>query len=213
MKVQHAVGNAAAINALPVTPGKIYFAKDTKKIFFDTADGRIEINSDVVAQVANLLAAITILNGDANVAGSVANIANAAAAREVARIVGSADENLDTLEEIAAWISSDEGGNAAAALATRIGNVETTLNGMSNHGERIASIENTVENAMATQTWVSTNYESKESLTTALANYVQSNTLESYATTAALAALEARIAALEPEPSSNPEENSEPQEP
>jgi len=204
MKVQHAVGNAAAIAALPVTPGKIYFSKDTKKIFFDTADGRIEINSDVVAQVANLLAAVNVLNGDANVAGSVANVANAAAARKVAEIVGDADENLDTLEEIATWISSDEGGKAAAALASRVETVENTLQGMSDHGSRISGLESSMQ-LVVTNSQLA-NYALKTdlndlvtntALTTALADYVQNAALATYATKAALDALDTRVTALE----------------
>ena len=35
------MGNQAAINACPLTPGCIYFAKDTRKIYLDVADGRI----------------------------------------------------------------------------------------------------------------------------------------------------------------------------
>ena len=67
-------------------------------------------------------AAIAILNGDADTSGSVLAIAKAeaesAAKNEVATLVGAAPEALDTLEEIAAWISDDVTGTTA--LVTRV---------------------------------------------------------------------------------------------
>lgn len=52
----------------------------------------------LVKQVADNKAAIETLNGDKNVAGSVAH--------QIAQIVAGADESLDTLKEIADWITT-----------------------------------------------------------------------------------------------------------
>lgn len=65
--------------------------------------------------IADNVAAIAILNGDAATAGSVANTANAAAAAKVAEIVANADADFDTLKEIADWILNDTTGAADMA--------------------------------------------------------------------------------------------------
>ena len=54
--------------------------------------------SGLVKQVADNKAAIETLNGDKNVAGSVAH--------QIAEIVAGADESFDTLKEIADWITT-----------------------------------------------------------------------------------------------------------
>lgn len=59
--------------------------------------------------------AITTLNGDASVEGSVANTATSVAAAEVAKIVAGADASFDTLKEIADWIANDTTGSAEMA--------------------------------------------------------------------------------------------------
>lgn len=48
---------------------------------------------------------------------------------EIAKVVGSAPEAFDTLEEIANWIEDDQTG--AAALATKVGNLEDSIKGQS----------------------------------------------------------------------------------
>lgn len=65
--------------------------------------------------IADNVAALAILNGDAATTGSVANTANAAAAAKVAEIVANADANFDTLKEIADWILNDTTGAADMA--------------------------------------------------------------------------------------------------
>lgn len=55
-------------------------------------------NKGLVKQVADNKAAIETLNGDKNVAGSVAH--------QIAEIVAGADESFDTLKEIADWITT-----------------------------------------------------------------------------------------------------------
>ncbi len=74
--------------------------------------GLIGDNTDAIA---DNVAALAILNGDAATAGSVANTANAAAAAKVAEIVANADANFDTLKEIADWILNDTTGAADMA--------------------------------------------------------------------------------------------------
>lgn len=72
-----------------------------------------QIKSDIKANAD----AIAVLNSDADTEGSVLNVAKAeaesAAKAEVSILVGSAPEALDTLEEIAKWISNDNSGTTA----------------------------------------------------------------------------------------------------
>jgi hypothetical protein len=76
--------------------------------------------------------AIALLNNTADVAGSVAHTANAAAAAKVAEIVAGADTNFDTLKEIADWILNDTTGaadmaNDIAALEAKMVGVDSTV--------------------------------------------------------------------------------------
>ena len=70
---------------------------------------------DNASAIADNVAALAILNGDAATVGSIANTANAAAAAKVAEIVAGADANFDTLKEIADWILNDTTGAADMA--------------------------------------------------------------------------------------------------
>lgn len=72
--------------------------------------------------------AITVLNGEADVVGSVKNTANAAAAAKVAEIVANADADFDTLKEIADWILNDTTG--AANMANDIKALEDKMVGI-----------------------------------------------------------------------------------
>jgi hypothetical protein len=81
---------------------------------YDDSEVRGLIAGNKAAHEANA-AAIATLNGAADVAGSVANTANAAAAAKVAEIVAGADANFDTLKEIADWILNDTTGAADMA--------------------------------------------------------------------------------------------------
>ena len=81
---------------------------------YDDTELRGLIGNNKAAHEANA-AAIAVLNGDAETAGSVANTANAAAAAKVAEIVANADANFDTLKEIADWILNDTTGAADMA--------------------------------------------------------------------------------------------------
>ena len=81
---------------------------------YDDSELRSLIGDNKTAHEANA-AAIKVLNGAADVAGSVANTANAAAAAKVAEIVANADADFDTLKEIADWILNDTTGAADMA--------------------------------------------------------------------------------------------------
>ena len=94
---------------------------------YDDSEVRGLIADNKAAHEANA-AAIGVLNGAADIAGSVANTANAAAAAKVAEIVANADANFDTLKEIADWILNDTTGaadmaNDIAALQGLVGDV------------------------------------------------------------------------------------------
>lgn len=91
------------------------------------ANNTTAINENKTAHETNA-AAIAVLNGEADVVGSVKNTANAAAAAEVAKIVANADADFDTLKEIADWILNDTTG--AADMANDIKALEEKLTGI-----------------------------------------------------------------------------------
>ena len=131
------VNDAAAQNAsdIGVLQGKVealekgtYDDTAVKALIATNAEG---IATNKAAHEANA-AAIAILNGDAEIAGSVANTANAAAAAEVAKIVANADADFDTLKEIADWILNDTTGaadmaNDIKALQDQMVGVDSTV--------------------------------------------------------------------------------------
>lgn len=103
----------------------------------DTAiKGLIQGNTDAIA----------VLNGGADVAGSVIAIANAQAKAEVAAIVGAAPEAMNTLEEVANWIENDETG--AAAMAKRITANETAIAAINNTETGILATANAYADAL-----------------------------------------------------------------
>jgi ribosome-binding protein aMBF1 (putative translation factor) len=81
---------------------------------YDDTELRGLIGDNKAAHEANA-AAIEVLNGAADVVGSVANTANTVAAAKVAEIVANADADFDTLKEIADWILNDTTGAADMA--------------------------------------------------------------------------------------------------
>lgn len=98
---------------------------------YDDTEIRGLITANDTAIKANA-AAITTLNGGAEVVGSVANTANAAAAAKVAEIVAGADADFDTLKEIADWILNDTTGavdmaNDIKALEDKMVGVDSTV--------------------------------------------------------------------------------------
>ena len=94
---------------------------------YDDSEVRGLIADNKAAHEANA-AAIAVLNGNADTAGSVANTANAAAAAKVAEIVAGANADFDTLKEIADWILNDTTG--AADMANDIQALEAKMEGI-----------------------------------------------------------------------------------
>ena len=74
--------------------------------------GLISANASAIEANGN---AITLLNGDAETVGSVANTASTVAATKIAEIVAGANADFDTLKEIADWIMNDTTGAADMA--------------------------------------------------------------------------------------------------
>ena len=101
---------------------------------YDDSEVRSLIATNTESIAANRAAheanagAIAVLNGGAEKVGSVASIANAAAAAKVAEIVAGADANFDTLKEIADWILNDTTG--AANMANDIASLEAKMAGV-----------------------------------------------------------------------------------
>ena len=110
---------------------------------YDDSELRGLIADNKTAHEANA-AAITTLNGGAEVVGSVTNTANAAAAAKVAEIVAGANADFDTLKEIADWILNDTTGaadmaNDIAALQGQMAGIESTV---------VAAIASAIEAAL-----------------------------------------------------------------
>lgn len=147
------------------------------------------IGQNKAAHEANA-AAIAILNGGAEDAGSVANTAATAAALEVAKVVADADADFDTLKEIADWIMSDTTG--AAGMAADIDALQAQL----------AGVEETVVKSIAAAIDAALKVEGAEkyalaSELTALAGRVETLEKAGYQNAEQVsAAIEAAIAAL-----------------
>jgi hypothetical protein len=119
---------AAQAERLATAEGKIDALE--KGTYDDTAVREL-ITANDTAIKANA-AAITTLNSGADVVGSVANTANAAAAAKVAEIVAGANADFDTLKEIADWILNDTTGaadmaNDIKALEDKMVGIESTV--------------------------------------------------------------------------------------
>lgn len=98
-------------------------------------DQKVKVNTD----------AITRLNGDANVEGSVKNIA----AAEAAKIVDG-EESYNTLKKVAQWISTDN--TQSATLITDVSKLKTEVEGSaSDNGQTTGGLINDV-NALKTLT-------------------------------------------------------------
>lgn len=96
----------------------------------------ISTNAEAIADNVEAIAAnadaIALLNGEADVVGSVKHTATEIAATKVAEIVANADADFDTLKEIADWILNDTTGaadmaNDIKALQDMMIGVETTV--------------------------------------------------------------------------------------
>ena len=127
-----AVANAAALEA---QAGKIQTMEGQIAALeagtYDDTAVRALITANDTAIKTNA-AAIEVLNGDANTAGSIANTATSIAAAKVAEIVANADADFDTLKEIADWILNDTTGaadmaNDIAALQAQMVGIDETV--------------------------------------------------------------------------------------
>ena len=119
---------AAQAERLATAEGKI---DALEKGTYDDTAVRGLIADNKAAHEANA-AAIATLNSGAEVAGSVAHTANAAAAAKVAEIVAGANADFDTLKEIADWILNDTTGaadmaNDIAALQELVGETSVAI--------------------------------------------------------------------------------------
>lgn len=81
-------------------------------------DQKVKVNTDAIA----------ILNSDANVEGSVKNIA----AAEAAKVVDGAEESFNTLKEVAQWIANDN--TQSATLMTDVSKLKTEVEGTAVEG-------------------------------------------------------------------------------
>ena len=151
---------------------------------YDDTELRGLIADNKTAHEANA-AAIEVLNGAADVVGSVANTANAAAAAKVAEIVANADADFDTLKEIADWILNDTTG--AADMANDI----ATLQGLVGDVAVAAQIANAIAAEGLDKYALAADL-------TALANRVKALEDAGYQNAEAVAAaIDAKIAALD----------------
>lgn len=81
-------------------------------------DQKVKVNTDAIAK----------LNGDANVEGSVRNIA----AGEAAKVVDGAEESYNTLKKVAQWIATDN--TQSATLMTDVSKLKTEVEGTAVEG-------------------------------------------------------------------------------
>lgn len=151
-------------------------------------DAKVQVNSEDITKMKGQIAAleagtyddsevrelisananaITILNGEESVNGSVKKTAADAAALKVAEVVAGADADFDTLKEIADWIKSDTTG--AAGMANDIVSLKTLVG----------------DEEVATQ------------ISTALNNALKVEGVDKYALATSLTALTTRVKALE----------------
>ena len=127
-----AAANAAA---LEVQAGKIQTMEGQIAALEAGTYDDSEVRGLIGTNATNIQAnadAIALLNNTADVAGSVAHTANAAAAAKVAEIVAGADADFDTLKEIADWILNDTTGaadmaNDIKALQDQLVGIEDTV--------------------------------------------------------------------------------------
>ena len=113
-------GLKAQISTIETTIGKVV---ENITIVEMIADAKSEATYDdtvIKASIKTNADAIAILNGDVETAGSVKAEAKAAADIAVAAVVDSAPEAMNTLKEVADWISASDSASSAADLVTRV---------------------------------------------------------------------------------------------
>ena len=157
--------NAALMGVLPegtaATTIVEYVNKKTEGIATSGALAELQ------AQVAEHESSLAVLEGDVETAGSVANLAKAAAVAEVAKVVAGADASFDTLKEIGDWIVNDTTG--AASMANDISALKTLVG----------------DESVATQ------------IATAITGALKVDGVDKYALASDLTALAVRVKALE----------------
>ena len=163
-KIDAEVANAPVREAQVLSEAKSYVTAEIGKLNVGQY-ATLSYVETVASKVDSTEAAITILNGEASVEGSVKKqVADA-----IAGVVASAPENLDTLKEIADFIAGN--GGEAASLVNRISAVETAIDNEVNIDapareaqvlseaksyviEKIAEIPKVDLTGYATETWV-----------------------------------------------------------
>lgn len=163
-KINAEVANAPVREAKVLSDAKSYVTEEIDKLNVGQY-ATLSYVQTVASKVDLTEAAITILNGEATVEGSVKKqVADA-----IAGVVASAPANLDTLKEIADYIAGE--GGEAASLVNRISAVETAIDAEVNTNapareaqvlsdakayvnEKIAAIPKVDLTGYATETWV-----------------------------------------------------------
>ena len=115
------------INALT---GEVPADKTLVQMIADAKSEATYDDSAIKALISTNTESINKLNGAVDVVGSVKYEAAAAAKAEVALLVGEAPDALDTLEEIAKWISTDDSG--ATSLVNRVAANEQAISAINN---------------------------------------------------------------------------------
>lgn len=151
------------------------------KYFLDKA-GLKRYDTKVKAVISEIVDKVSALNGDSTEDGSVKNIV----ATEIAKIVDEAPESLDTLKEIADWISSHS--ESASAMNTQISENKSGILSLENAVKTLENSQNTTENDLES---VKNSYSTKEevselssvfvSRTDADSTYATKEELDSYA--------------------------------
>ena len=129
-KVSEAISEAVAAEALIARAAEEANAKAVQ----DLADGAVKANTDAIAK----------LNGDDKTEGSV----DYKVAQEVAKILNDNDEtDIDTLEEIAAWIKNDTAG--VGALNKKVTDNETAIAKLNGDADTEGSVDKKIADAIA----------------------------------------------------------------
>lgn len=137
-------------NALPLTQA-VKAAIDNIQAAIDLQAETVESHTTSINDHEEML---NTLNGGADVAGSVANAAKAAAADAIAEFVADADADFDTLKEISEYIKSDKE-NAAqinidiSALKQEVGLSGDGSTSSGSLAERVEQLEETVDDSLS----------------------------------------------------------------
>jgi hypothetical protein len=195
--IQGAIGTVeegkTVVGMIGALDGKIgTVAEDTTvvKMINDLADGQVKANKE----------AIELLNGNDQTAGSV----KYHVAQEIAKILNDNDDDIDTLNEIAAWITNDQTGAAKmnadiAGLTTKVDDLEkvdsekNVIVTIKKNGTALdVAADRSVNIEVPTGTLASKDEVAEDDLASALANKINAA-----ATEADLTLAEGRISTLE----------------